>query len=41
MDCAAPPLKFIVPVDEVVNVPPLPKLPPIFSVLAPVETNLA
>lgn len=29
------------PVEEVVNVPPLPKLPPIFRVLAPVEINLA
>lgn len=41
MVCATLPLKLMVPVDDVVNVPPLPKLPPTFTVPAPVEVNLA
>jgi hypothetical protein len=41
MDCATLPLKLIVPVAEVFKFPPLPKLPPTFTVLAPVEINLA
>lgn len=40
MVCAAPPLKLIVPVPPA-SVPPLPKFPPTFTVLAPVEVNRA